>query len=214
MTEWRTQKYWRNRSVNERLTNTNIPKKYLKTTLDNYDNEHGSPDVLEYVDQWLINFKDNLNEGLGLYFCGGTGSGKTHVATALLKRVVATHPVCGFFITADHFVQAAYAQLDDDELPEMYGDPYMMTYIQDTYDVLVLDGLGIERQTEFTKKALTSMLNSRYENKLVTIITTDLTIDKVLSIYGKRIASILSEACLFIPFLGDDYRLRRAHGEG
>jgi len=215
MAELKSQKYWRKRPLEERLHNTKIPKKYLAATLDNYDEEHGSQDVVLYARHWVNNVEQNLNEGTGLYLFGGTGSGKTHIATSILKRAVATTETCGYFITAEQYLEVSYSSLDDERYDDESSDADTVHYIDNVYDLLVLDGLGTERrQTEYAKKSLTSMLSKRYENQLSTIITTDIPMNKLAQIYGNRLSSIITDCCLFIPFLGGDYRLWRASGEG
>lgn len=215
MSEWHSAKYWRNRQPIERLKNAHIPKRFTKKTLDDYNAELGSPDVVTYVRQWLTNIEHNKECGEGLYFFGGSGSGKTHVACGLLREIVLNHQLSGFFITAEKFVEASYDEMNPDNvLSDMYSDEYMLKYINAVYDVLVLDNLGSERMTDFTKKAITSMLNSRYEQQLITIITSEIPLSRLSDIYGPRVASILSECCCVLPFLGKDYRLLDPHYAG
>ena len=207
MTEWRSAKYWRNRQPEERLKNAHIPKRFTKKTLGDYDTKLGSPDVVTYSQQWIDNIEHNRECGEGLYLFGGSGSGKTHVACGVLMEVVLNNLLSGFFITAEKFVEASYDEMNPDhELPEMYGDEHMLKYIHSVYDVLVLDNLGSERMTDFTKKAITSMLNSRYEQQLISIITSEIPLSRLSDIYGPRVKSILSECCCVLPFLGKDYR--------
>jgi len=207
MTEWRSAKYWRNRQPEERLKNAHIPKRFVKKTLNDYDTKLGSPDVVTYSQQWIDNIEHNRECGEGLYLFGGSGSGKTHVACGVLREVVLNNFLSGFFITAEKFVEASYDEMNPDhELPEMYGDEHMLKYIHSVYDILVLDNLGSERMTDFTKKAITSMLNSRYEQQLITIITSEIPLSRLSDIYGPRVKSILSECCCVLPFLGKDYR--------
>ena len=188
MTEWRSAKYWRNRQPEERLKNAHIPKRFTKKTLGDYDTKLGSPDVVTYSQQWIDNIEHNRECGEGLYLFGGSGSGKTHVACGVLREVVLNNLLSGFFITAEKFVEASYDEMNPDhELPEMYGDEHMLKYIHSVYDVLVLDNLGSERMTDFTKKAITSMLNSRYEQQLITIITSEIPLSRLSDIYGPRV---------------------------
>lgn len=212
MTEWRSAKYWRNRQPEERLKNAHIPKRFTKKTLGDYDTKLGSPDVVTYSQQWIDNIEHNRECGEGLYLFGGSGSGKTHVACGVLREVVLNNLLSGFFITAEKFVEASYDEMNPDhELPEMYGDEHMLKYIHSVYDILVLDNLGSERMTDFTKKAITSMLNSRYEQQLITIITSEIPLSRLSDIYGPRVKSILSECCCVLPFLGKDYRAMEHH---
>jgi len=120
---------------------------------------------------------------------------------------VASFPVGGFFITAEKFVEASYDEIrNDGELPDEYGNEYMLKYLNAVYDVVVLDGLGGEKKTDFTKSAITTLLNSRYEQKLLTIVTSEHSIASIGRLYSPRLASILQDSTLQIPFEGKDYR--------
>ena len=155
----------------------------------------------------MSNFEENRLNGEGLYLCGTTGTGKTHLASAMLAELLATKQVGGFFITTEKFVEASYDEIrNDGELPEEYGDEYMLKYLNSVYDIVVLDGLGAEKKTDFTKSALVSLLNSRYEQKLITIVTSEYTIASLAKVYGPRLSSILQDSTLQIPFEGKDYR--------
>jgi DNA replication protein DnaC len=207
MTDWHGPRYWRNRQPKERVSNAHIPRRYADKTLDNYNEEFGSWGVVKAIRGWMGNFEENRTNGEGLYLCGTTGTGKTHLASGLLSELLATKQVGGFFITTEKFVEASYDEIrNDGELPEEYGDEYMLKYLNSVYDIVVLDGLGAEKKTEFTKGALVSLLNSRYEQKLITIVTSEYTIPSLAKVYGPRLSSILQDSTLQIPFEGKDYR--------
>ena len=87
-----------------------------------------------------------------------------------------------------------------------------MKYINSVFDVVVLDSLGSEKKTEFTKNAIATLLNSRYEQKLITIVTSEFSIASIGNNYGPRLASILQDATLQIPFEGKDYRVTQHAG--
>src|SRR4030095_7511469 len=89
--------------------------------------------------------------------------------------------------------------------------------------VLVLDDLGAERPTEWVRDTFAYILNSRYNRKLTTIITTNFedrvretrTIADVTRVpteesleerIGVRLRSRLHEMCKVIELEGDDYR--------
>lgn len=207
MTDWHGPRYWRNRQPKERVSNAHIPRRYADKTLENYNEEVGSWGVTKAIRGWMGNFDENRTNGEGLYLCGTTGTGKTHLASAMLTELLATKQVGGFFITTEKFVEASYDEIrNDGELPEEYGDEYMLKYLNSVYDILVLDGLGGEKKTDFTKGALVSLLNSRYEQKLITIVTSEYTIASLTKVYGPRLSSILQDSTLQIPFEGKDYR--------
>lgn len=206
--EWHGPRYWRNRPAEERVANAHIPKRYREKTIDNYDEEVGSWGVTKAIRGWMSNFDTNLQNGEGLFLCGNTGTGKTHLAAAMLTELLRTKKVGGFFMTTEKFIEATYDEIryKEEGLPDTYSDPFLLKYIQSVYDVLVLDGLGSEKKTDFTKSAVTSLLNSRYEKQLVTIITSEYSIVGLGRLYGPRLASILQDSTLQIPFDGKDYR--------
>jgi DNA replication protein DnaC len=79
-------------------------------------------------------------------------------------------------------------------------------------DLLILDDLGAEKTTEFVEGEIYNIINYRYNNKLPTIITSNINWNDLESKYpmnGKRIASRISEMCGSFNLNGKDYRLKR-----
>lgn len=208
MGELRSQKYWRNRPAEERVRNTAIPKRFRTQTLDTFNTSEKDRDSLELIHKWIDKAPEMIENGQGLYLVGGTGSGKTHLAQAILKRVVYTNNICGMFITAEKYIQMSYNEIKfGDELPEGYEDPNTMKYLQEVYDIVVIDSLGSERPTDFTKRTITSLIESRYHNQLTTIITSIHKLPSLDNMYGSSLQSIIKSSCLMAPLKGDDYRM-------
>jgi DNA replication protein DnaC len=81
-------------------------------------------------------------------------------------------------------------------------------------ELLVLDDLGSERPTEWVEETMNLIVNSRYNDKLPTIITTnypdnpdDSDLNSLKVRVGFRMHSRLHEMCEFWHFEGPDYRL-------
>ena len=64
MTEWHSNKYWQNRSKEERLRNLRIPARYLGKDLNTYDSEAGDSEAFNAINHWvkLALFKPELVE--------------------------------------------------------------------------------------------------------------------------------------------------------
>ena len=80
-------------------------------------------------------------------------------------------------------------------------------------DLLILDDLGTEFNSNFLITTLYSLLNNRLGAKLPTIVTTNVTDGSLLEkLYTEKISSRLSS---FVPcrFLGEDIRTKLAQGE-
>jgi DNA replication protein DnaC len=210
MSELRSNRYWKNRPPEERVKNTNIPKRFRHDTLDTFKFAQHDYETRDLISYWVSEVEKQVENGQGIYFCGGTGSGKTHIAQAVLKRVVYTHNLCGMFVTADKYIQMAYNEIKfGDDIPEGYEDPNTMKYMQEVMDIVVLDSLGTERPTDFTRKTISSLIESRYHEKLPMIITSMLKPKDLENSYGHNIMSIIESCCFIAPLRGDDYRTQK-----
>lgn len=208
MAEWHSNKYWQNRSKEDRIKNLRIPARYRDKTLENYDKTNGDEDSFDAINHWCSSILRNREEGMGLYLYGHTGVGKTHLAQGAALQVVGAHNISGIFITADRYIEMVYDEMrNDGDLPEPYSDPFLLKYMRRTFDILVLDGLGSERATtEFARNAIISLIDNRYEERLITIVTSVLPPAELSRVYGKRLMSILQESCYLINVEGQDYR--------
>ena len=139
-----------------------------------------------------------------LILCGATGLGKTHLSTAIARRVIER----GF----DVYYTGAIQMVSDFEharfgtgTGEQAADPARYT----DCDLLILDDLGTEVTNQFTNSCLYMILNNRINLRRPTIINTNLTGKEIKVRYTDRIASrILGD---FKPFLfaGTDIRRQK-----
>ena len=171
--EWKSEAWWRNRSTEERLFHLHIPKRIRGVK---------SKPSLE------------VEPDTNLFIQGPSGSGKSLLAANLLTTLIEDHKVSGRWIEADEYVEMIKDSFDNDGvLPEMYSSPHIVKYVKGVFDILVLDGLGEERNTEFASHELGSLIRRRYDRMKVTIITSRLSMQDIKSRYGARLANPLSE---------------------
>ena len=77
----------------------------------------------------------------------------------------------------------------------------------ETCELLILDDLGTEMVTEFSKSALYTLINTRLLTGKKTIISTNLTKDELERKYTPQICSRLQGEYQDLPFVGSDIRL-------
>ena len=208
--EWHGPRYWKNRSLEERLQNAKIPKKFEKVTLEDYDKNIGDHDVQYAIMTWLKSADENIKNGSGLYLFGGTGVGKTHLAQALLKQTIVNHKVSGMFIPATNYIEMMYDEISNEgNLPEEYSTPYLAKYLRGVYDLVVLDSLGDENDTEFTRRSISNLINHRHNAQLPIIITSLYNPKKLATRYGERLLSVITDSCRLLPIAGTDQRNAR-----
>ena len=143
----------------------NIPTRFKEANIAKLKNRLNR-EVIASIYAYLKNFKDYAKEGLGLLFVGPPGVGKTYTAVAVLKFLYKRYKVKG------HFTDTKELSI---KLREMFASGEHLRFV-DTLSkipVLVLDDLGNELLTDWYKDILLGIINKRYNEKKVTIITTN-----------------------------------------
>lgn len=180
-TDWKSAKWWQNRSPEERYFHTKTPKRFAN--IDGFS-------LPVEAKNWLHSYEPGAN----LFITGKSGVGKTITAALLLKRLVTERPLSGRFIPSDIYIEMLKDQFDNDNLlPEMYSSPYLIRYIQGVYDVIVLDGVGQERETEFASHEIGSLIRRRHNDMRTLIITSSLSVTDFTRRYGERVKSAVTD---------------------
>lgn len=139
------------------------------------------------------------NKGGGLMFIGGVGTGKTHLAAAVINHVSGQLMIPARFVTA----VGMFGQLRDLEK----GTEAMRGFKD--VPLLAIDDLGKEKITEWNREKLFEIINHRYENCLPVIITTNGTPKELEQKLGEAVFSRLCETCSGVMMDGEDYRRRK-----
>lgn len=146
---------------------------------------------------------------VGLLMTGPVGVGKTHLAVAILLELIDTMGVKGVFCDFTDLlsrIQATFArgsEESEDDVLQIYREA----------DLLVLDELGARRPTDWARDVLYGLLNTRYNRKRLTIITTNYEDrpqkpgDETLELrIGTAVRSRLFEMCRLVEMGGKDFR--------
>jgi DNA replication protein DnaC len=125
--------------------------------------------VLRQVRAFIRSMEENLEAGRGLWFDGPVGTGKTSLAILVAKaakdagRSYAVFPV-------PRLLAEIKRTFDRDA-----SDSYMGFFRRlCTVDLLVLDDLGAEKQTEWVLEQLYSIVNERWQDRRSIVVTTNL----------------------------------------
>lgn len=162
------------------LEEAEIPRQYEHCTLDDFDVTF--PSSTGSLRKGLLYAKKFVEhyplEKDGMLLSGSCGTGKTHLAIAILRELILQKGArCLFrgYSALLKQIQATYSrQIVADEETGVVLTEYSILQDVIQADVLVLDDLGAEKSSEWTLSMLYHVINERYNDRRTTIITTNL----------------------------------------
>lgn len=156
--------------------------------------------ILKICTEYVIGF-DPKKSG-NLLFMGSAGLGKTHLTLAIVSSLIEKG-----FVPVYGSAENLFSKIEKEKFSgENRGAYESMT----TCDLLVIDDLGAEMATAFTKSALYNLVNTRLLSGKPTIINTNLTMKEIETRYTARISSRLIGSFDAYKFIGDDIRQQKA----
>ena len=138
-----------------------------------------------------------------LLLIGSTGTGKTHLSTAIARELI--HK--GYDVIYDS-TQNILSDFESDRFRNNYGREENKSdkYLDCT--LLIMDDMGAEFTTQFSVSALYNLLNARQNKGLATIISTNLKAEELRAKYEDRIYSrIIGQDSRVLVFFGKDKRI-------
>ena len=152
--------------------------------------------------EYVENFK---NEKESILFTGNTGCGKTFLSNCIARELIRRYYSVVYLTATDMFDILAGSRFngnDDDEAKDRAA------YILDC-DLLIIDDLGTELPNSFTVSQLFICLNERILRQKSTIISTNLALDDIKTIYSERTFSRISSNYTILRITGDDIRIQK-----
>lgn len=168
-----------------------VPTRFSRATVDN-------PHAAGWVDRFLADRRNCPS----LLLTGEPGTGKTHLAYAILRDIALRAAAAGTRVTyraANHPTLSDQLRPKPDNSHEWALEPYMRA------DLLLLDDLGAGRQSEWGADGLYRLIDYRWSEQLPTIYATNLGPAQLAGDLGDRIVSRVFDTSR-IKLAGDDRR--------
>ena len=206
-----------------RITAARIPRRYQHCTLDSYETAFRGADpsmrqaqltARKFIDAYPVE-----TEGRGLLLTGSIGVGKTHLAVGILLGLVEEKGAQALFYDYRELLK----QIQHSYNPQVASTE--LDVLRPVFDaeILVLDELGAQKPTDWVWDTVALILNTRYNDKRTTIITTNYPDAPPIGVggapaqratreeslgdrIGERMRSRLAEMCVRIEINGADFR--------
>ena len=166
-----------------------------------FENDLGyNPKQIAMAKRYVQHWEEFKKDSTGLLLWGNVGTGRSFIAgciaNALLDKGV---PV----------IMTNFARLLN-KLTDMYaGDRNAYIDSFKRYPLMIIDDLGVERNSEFAREQVFSVIDSRYRSELPMIVTTNLTLEELQhpeDLSRSRIYDRVLERCL--PIRINDQNIR------
>lgn len=161
--------------------------------------DHTDPKTENIARKYVANFNTMREQGTGLLLCGQVGTGKSFLAACIANELINKGTPC---------LMTNFSRIISRVSEKFGGDQKYLDGLN-RFDLLVIDDLGAERDSEFTWEKVMNVIDARYRAGLPIIITTNLMPKEIYDpsdIRRQRVFSRLKEMCVCLEVKGADRR--------
>lgn len=207
------------RGMERRLSFAAIPKEFADYTVDSFAlGLYRSPEAREKAEmakllcqRYVDGFRDIRETGKGLYlFSLAKGSGKTRMAASIANDIITRHRMAARFATALQILDEIRKTWDGRGSGAMGpGRGFLEDIVQ--VPVLVVDDIGVEKQSPWVNEKLYEIINGRMIQKQVTVFTSNCRMEELP--LDERITSRIMKMAVPVPFPEESVRTSLAKAE-
>lgn len=185
------------------MRDAKIPARFAGKSLDGYaGNNPGQKLALNVCRKYVEDFPEHAEVGRSLVLTGQPGTGKTHLACAVLSAAIAQYAVSGRFDTVSDLLRSIKETYRKDS-PASERD-VIGRYVG--CGLLVVDELGVQVGSEHEKLLLFEVLNGRYQEMRPTILISNLSSAELEEFLGHRVMDRYRECGVVLAFDWGSYR--------
>lgn len=154
----------------------------------------------EYADKF------NRETTRGFMFYGKAGSGKTHLAVAIARRVIEKKQIQVRFVRVVDLLSEIRKTFDENESYRTENESDLIKNYT-AVPLLVVDDLGSEKTTDWVRQILYQIIDERWIEQKPIIVTSNLKPKELEARFEERIASRIAALCRLVETRDYDYRI-------
>lgn len=150
-------------------------------------------------------FTKQIKSGNGVYLYGPRGVGKTHVVCAIAKNILESG-IDVWYLNTSEFLEKLRQEFNN----ETYSDDNhgLLKEVMNFKGVLILDDIGAEKASEWTRERLYLVINKKYEEMQPIIFTSNCDLEILSARLEDRITSRIIGMTEILEKNGEDRRLK------
>jgi DNA replication protein DnaC len=199
---------WREQVGHNRLADAKIPKRYQHCTLESIRAYNESlQEAVRKAQRFVDGFPGKVDRGLLLV--GHAGVGKTHIAVGVLRGIIEKTGAQGLFYDTRELLTTIRSSYDP--VVRTSSTSILRPVMETSF--LVLDDLGAERPTDWVEETMNLIVNTRYNERLMTLFTSNYPDvpdvedpNSLLCRIGFRMRSRIQEMCSTVEIDAADFR--------
>lgn len=177
-----------------------IPERFVGKGFDNFvADTDAKRAALSVLRDYAENFETNSQVGKGLILSGKPGTGKSHLAGAVLQSQLDRDVLYATCMDVIRMVRETWRK--DSERSERQVLAYL-----GGLDLLVIDEMGVQYGTDGEQTILFDVLDRRYREVKPSILLTNQDAKGLKDYLGERTFDRLRETCTYVPFEWESYR--------
>ena len=188
-----------------------IPARFIGRSLENFCAETTEQKrALSISREFVAQFGSKGHRGDSLIFLGAPGTGKSHLATAIIQALLPKE--CGLYLTTSGLIRAVRSTWRKDS---EHSETEVLKEFSNV-PMLVIDEIGVQYGTDSEQNILFEVLDRRYREMRSTILLANLRLKRekpedlagLREVLGERIYDRLTETARIVTFEGESYRIR------
>lgn len=155
--------------------------------------------IMDVAHRYVENFDRMREDGTGLLVYGDVGCGKSFMAACIANELIDRGTPC---------MMTNFSRIVN-QIQETFDGRQKYIDNLNSFDLLVIDDLAAERDSDYMFEQIMTVIDSRYRSGLPLIVTTNLTAAEMADnkdVRKRRIYSRLKEMCIPLKMDGEDRR--------